>query len=136
GNIILRELGKITKLHHNNVEQAPFVVLKSPDIPSILIETGFISNYREERKLRDPIYQRNIARAIARGVEDYFQQHPPPETWFARHRPMRTHQVTRGESLLMIANLYQVTHEELKNLNNLHNDKIFVGQSLKIPAAS
>ena len=72
GNSILRQLGKIGHLHHGFVEQAPFMVLKSPDIPSLLVETGFLSNPLEEQRLRDPYYQRKMAMAIAAGIKTYF----------------------------------------------------------------
>ncbi len=77
GSVLLQHLGKFAPLHHNTVEQAAFVVLKSPDIPSLLIETGFISNTREERRLRSPQYQTQIAEALLIGIKDYFVHHPP-----------------------------------------------------------
>jgi N-acetylmuramoyl-L-alanine amidase len=77
GSVLLENLGKFAPLHHPNVEQAAFVVLKSPDIPSLLIETGFISNTREERRLRNPLYQEQIAGALLLGIKNYFVQHPP-----------------------------------------------------------
>lgn len=72
GQSILSELKRRTILHHNSVEQAAFVVLKAPDIPSLLIELGFLSNSREEIKLRNKHYQENMARAIMRGIQIYF----------------------------------------------------------------
>lgn len=77
GTDVLHSLGQVTRLHHHSVEQAPFMVLKSPDIPSILIETGFISNPAEEAKLRSPAYQAQLAKAISLGAQNYFEQHPP-----------------------------------------------------------
>lgn len=76
GYTIIHELAKFSKLHHEAVEQAAFVVLKEPDIPSLLVETGFISNSKEEIKLRDKQYQIKIARALAAGIKDYFTKHP------------------------------------------------------------
>ena len=76
GQDVLDELGKVGKLHHSSIEQAPFMVLKSPDIPSILIETGFLSNPSEEERLRNPIYQQQIAQAIYTGLLDYFTTNP------------------------------------------------------------
>lgn len=76
GHAILRELSGITKLHYPRVEQAAFVVLKSPDIPSLLIETGYLSNPKQARKLLDPIYQRQIAASIVAGIKSYFARHP------------------------------------------------------------
>lgn len=84
GEDILQELRQITKLHHNYVEQAPFMVLKSPDIPSLLIETGFISNPEEEQKLSDAGYHAQLAEAIVKGIRRYFELNPPPNSFFAR----------------------------------------------------
>jgi N-acetylmuramoyl-L-alanine amidase len=77
GNHLLRHLRKLTSLHNNKVEQARFVVLKSPDIPSVLIETGFISNLREERNLSNPAYQHRLTQAILAGITGYFWDYPP-----------------------------------------------------------
>lgn len=74
GNDILQSLDDIATLHHKSVEQAPFLVLKSPDIPSILIETGFISNPQEERQLANPFYQNKIAQALAQGILQYIKK--------------------------------------------------------------
>ena len=73
GSYILRELSKAHRLHHKSVEQAAFVVLKSPDIPSVLVETGFISNRKEERLLVSSKHQQKIADAIYRGINKYFK---------------------------------------------------------------
>lgn len=77
GDRILRHLDQMTTLHHNKVEQARFVVLKSPDIPSILVETGFISNPREEFNLTSPSYQTRLSQAIFNGIKRYFWESPP-----------------------------------------------------------
>ena len=77
GDRILRHLDQMTTLHHNKVEQARFVVLKSPDIPSILVETGFISNPREEFNLTSPSYQTRLSQAIFNGIKRYFWDSPP-----------------------------------------------------------
>jgi N-acetylmuramoyl-L-alanine amidase len=74
---VLTELGEINTLHKPHVEQAGFAVLKSPDIPSILVETAFISNPQEERRLRDPAYQNKMADAILSGIKRYFAKNPP-----------------------------------------------------------
>ena len=76
GRLVLAEMGEINHLHKAHVEQAGFAVLKAPDIPSILIETAFISNPEEERKLRDPAYQDKLAEAIADGIRGYFRKNP------------------------------------------------------------
>jgi N-acetylmuramoyl-L-alanine amidase len=77
GNSVLRNIGDFATLHKNRVEQAGFAVLKAPDIPSILIETAFISNPQEEKKLNDESYQERIAEAILAGIKDYFSKNPP-----------------------------------------------------------
>jgi N-acetylmuramoyl-L-alanine amidase len=73
GNAVLKRLGRVTDLHGNRVQQAGFAVLKSPDIPSILVETEFISNPASEQKLRSKAYQREVAQAILAGVNEYLQ---------------------------------------------------------------
>ena len=77
GSSVLRQLGGVGAVHKPNVEQAAFAVLKSPDIPSILVETAFISNPQEERRLGDPHYQQQVSEAIFKGVHDYLVKHPP-----------------------------------------------------------
>jgi N-acetylmuramoyl-L-alanine amidase len=77
GKAVLQEMGGINRLHKNYVEQAGFAVLKAPDIPSILIETAFISNPEEEKKLKNPVYQDKMADAIFTGIKRYFSKNPP-----------------------------------------------------------
>ena len=77
GSALLGEIGNVGALHKRNVEQAGFAVLKAPDIPSVLVETAFISNPEEEAKLRSEAYQEQLADAIMRGVNRYFQKNPP-----------------------------------------------------------
>lgn len=88
GNV-LKALGALGPTHRGYVERANFVVLRSPDVPSILVETAFISNPREERKLRDPAHQRLLATAVMSGVKSYFESTPPPGTWFAAQAAAR-----------------------------------------------
>ncbi|HRH82306.1 MAG TPA: N-acetylmuramoyl-L-alanine amidase [Thiobacillaceae bacterium] len=82
GRYVLDQLGGINTLHKAQVEQAGFAVLKAPDIPSILVETAFISNPEEEKKLNDAVYQNKMAAALVDGIKTYFDQNPP----LARHR--------------------------------------------------
>lgn len=77
GKVVLKEIGGINRLHKGSVEQAGFAVLKAPDIPSILIETAFISNPEEEAKLTNDAYQDELAEAIVRGIKKYFAKNPP-----------------------------------------------------------
>lgn len=83
GKRILSHMGRFAPLHKPRVEQAAFVVLKSPDIPSLLVETGFISNPSEEKQLGSSAYRKKMAQAIMAGIEDYFREVPPPGTLLA-----------------------------------------------------
>ncbi|MEW6690968.1 MAG: N-acetylmuramoyl-L-alanine amidase, partial [Pseudomonadota bacterium] len=86
GNAVLGELGQVNTLHKARVEQASFAVLKAPDVPSILVETAFISNPEEEKRLNDEAYQESIARAILAGIKRYLARHPPrPQSPLALH---------------------------------------------------
>jgi adenylosuccinate synthase len=80
---VLTGLKKLGKTHKGAVERANFVVLRSPDVPSMLVETAFISNPGEERKLNDPSHRSDLARAILDGVNTYFERQPPPGTLYA-----------------------------------------------------
>jgi N-acetylmuramoyl-L-alanine amidase len=84
GSEVLGQIGKVGKLHKASVEQAGFAVLKAPDVPSILVETAFISNPEEEAKLRDPVYQEKLVQALTTGIQRYFAKNPP----LARSRPL------------------------------------------------
>src|SRR6266513_85411 len=77
GDLVLRRLGAVNNLHRPRVEQASFAVLKAPDVPSILVETAFISNPQEEKRLNDESYQNKLARAVLDGIRDYIVKHPP-----------------------------------------------------------
>jgi len=89
GNV-LKALGNLGPTHRGYVERANFVVLRSPDVPSILVETAFISNPDEERKLRDPSHQSRLASAVMTGVRGYFEATPPPGSWFAAQASRRS----------------------------------------------
>lgn len=140
GQKVLNNIGRVTPLHKQRVEQAGFMVLKSPDIPSILVETGFISNSNEASKLATASHQQALARSISSGVRQFFQQNPPPGTYIAWLRDSgkiaqgpRDHRVSPGESLAMIAVRYQVSAASLRSANNLKSDELKVGQVLTIP---
>jgi N-acetylmuramoyl-L-alanine amidase len=77
GNSVLKRLERVNTLHKPHVEQASFAVLKAPDVPSILVETAFISNPQEEKRLNDEAYQDKLARALLEGIRDYIAKHPP-----------------------------------------------------------
>ncbi|WGV22129.1 MULTISPECIES: N-acetylmuramoyl-L-alanine amidase [unclassified Pseudomonas] len=143
GQKVLGNMGRITSLHKQRVEQAGFMVLKSPDIPSILVETGFISNNNEAAKLATASHQQALARSIHTGVRQYFQQNPPPGTYIAWLRDTgkiaagpREHTVRPGETLAMLAVRYQVSAASLRSTNNLKSDELKVGQRLDIPATT
>ncbi|MDZ4730721.1 MAG: N-acetylmuramoyl-L-alanine amidase [Xanthomonadales bacterium] len=130
---VFSNMRSVGKTHKNTVEHANFMVLKSPDVPSILVETAFISNPSEEQRLRDPGWQKRIASAIANGVQDYFYLSPPPGTWIAANRQAIRHRVVSGDTLGDIASRYQVTVYRLRNANDLKSDVIRVGSELLIP---
>ena len=155
---ILREVAPIAHLHKKEPQAASLAVLKAPDIPSILFETGFISNYNEERLLKDPNHQHKLALAMFRAIKGYFEKSPPADSLFAAHKnngrsvptvmpstqnrsaavvstgnSSRTHKVKRGESLSRVSKQYGVSMAELRLLNNLLSDNILIGQVLRIP---
>ena len=143
GNKVLGNMGRITPLHKRRVEQAGFMVLKSPDIPSILVETGFISNPNEARKLASSGHQQALARSITSGVRQFFHENPPPGSYIAWMRDNgkialgpREHVVSSGESLALIAQRYQISLALLRSANSLRSDVIKVGQKLQIPATA
>ncbi|RVT47883.1 LysM peptidoglycan-binding domain-containing protein [Rheinheimera sediminis] len=153
---VLREMSTVAHLHKKEPQAASLAVLKAPDIPSILVETGFISNYNEERLLKDPNHQHKLALAIFRAIKGYFEKSPPADSLFAAHKNNgrsvptvmptsqnrsatvasnghRTHKVKRGESLSRVAKQYGVSMAELRRHNNLKSDNILIGQVLRIP---
>lgn len=138
GDRVLGEIGKVTKLHKHQVEQAGFAVLKSPDVPSILVETGFISNPDEANKLDTFGHRKKLATAIFHGVKSYFNDTPPAGTyvaWKKHSTAALSHTIAKGDTLIGIANRYRVSVNDLKALNGLKNADIKIGQILKIPAS-
>lgn len=139
GNV-LTELDRIGELKKTRVAQAGFVVLKSPDIPSMLIETAFISNPEEERRLKNPQHQERLAGAIHAGVRAYFYANPPAGTRVAmlaareRGKALRVI-VGSGETLAQVADRYDVPVEALKRANGLAGDSIDAGTVLDIPGS-
>jgi N-acetylmuramoyl-L-alanine amidase len=126
---MLGELKRLGKTHKSSVQRAGFVVLKSPDIPSILVETAFISNPAEEDNLRNTQHQAKLAQAMLSGIRDYFDNHPPPGTL----RVARKHTVKDGDTLSEIAAAYQVNLNSLRGFNSLKSDQLRVGDTLRIP---
>jgi N-acetylmuramoyl-L-alanine amidase len=129
---MLGGLKRLGKMHKSSVQRAGFVVLKSPDIPSILIETAFISNPQEENKLRDKRHQKKLAQAMLSGIRDYFGSNPPPGTHMAA-LAARKYKVKSGDTLSQIAAVYQVSLSSLRGYNSLKSDRLRVGDTLRIP---
>jgi N-acetylmuramoyl-L-alanine amidase len=140
GAEVIKSISPINKLHKSNVEQASFIVLKSPDIPSILVETGFISNPGEAKKLRTAAHQKRMAGAIFKGVSSYFKKTPPEGTLLAQRVSQSprviAYKIKSGDTLSEIAQRYRVSQFALKSLNALKSDRLRVGQILKIPERS
>jgi N-acetylmuramoyl-L-alanine amidase len=138
GNNIAKQMGQVTKMHRSSVQQAGFLVLKSPDLPSILVEAAFISNPAEEAKLRDTGHQGRLANAVLSGIRNYFYTNPPPDTQIAmdlRRQPAKQvrYVVARGDTVSQIAERYNVRAADIRRANKLSSDKIRVGQTLSIP---
>ncbi|ACT14739.1 N-acetylmuramoyl-L-alanine amidase AmiB [Pectobacterium aroidearum] len=154
---VLRELQRVGGLHKRRPEHASLGVLRSPDIPSLLVETGFISNVAEERLLGSNDYQEKIANAIYQGLRGYFQTHPMQSLPKQESRPLQSaasdtatssgnvstakasagstrHTVARGETLSSIARRYGVSLAAMRDVNKLNKDIVWVGQRLNIPA--
>ena len=143
GQKVLSNIGQVTPLHKRRVEQAGFMVLKSPDIPSILVETGFISNSNEANKLQSSGHQQALARSIRTGVKQFFQQNPPPGTYIAWLRDTgkiargpSTHVVRPGETLAMLAARYELGIATLRSANDLKTDELKIGQEITIPSTA
>ena len=135
GEAVLGALSGTVKLHKRRVEQAGFVVLKTPDVPSILVETGYISNPAEARRLATAAHQRRVAAAIAAGVQAYLARYPPPGTMLASMEGGSTlkYVIKRGDTLSEIAEHNRVSLRSLRAMNGIVGDRIRIGQVLFIP---
>lgn len=138
GSKVIRELGKVGTVHRRRVQLAGLLVLKSPDVPSILVETNFISNPNEEKKLKSSAHQKRLASAILAGIRGYFYTNPPLDTQIAldqKRTPTKqvSHVISRGDTLSDIAQRYNVSMSAIRSANKLSNDRIRVGQTLRIP---
>jgi N-acetylmuramoyl-L-alanine amidase len=138
GQRLIRRMSAVTAMRRTQVQQAPFLVLKSPDIPSVLVETAYISNPREEASLRSSKHQTALAVALRQGIEDYFAANPPEGSYFAVHPPVTPseplrHVIARGETLSGIAERYRVSSASIRRSNGLRSDVLRVGQVLTIP---
>ena len=135
---IYGKMSDFAHMHKNHVERAGFLVLKSPDIPSALIETGFISNPGEAAKLRTTAYQKKMAKAIASGVKRYFYDNPPSNSYVAGLVEARQQQivykVVKGDTLSGIAVRYGTSISQLRKTNNMTSKSVLrIGQELVIP---
>ncbi|WP_338365596.1 N-acetylmuramoyl-L-alanine amidase [uncultured Pseudoalteromonas sp.] len=132
---VVKELKKVAKLHKKEPQHASLAVLKSPDIPSILVETGFISNPREERMLKSANHQERLAKAMFTSIKNYYLKNPPDDSLFAKLKSQypTKHKVRPGESLSLLASRYGVSVAKLKQANKLRSNTLFIGQELDIP---
>lgn len=129
---VIQELRQVTKMHTSKPVYASLAVLKSPDIPSILVETGFISNPQEEKLLFQNYHRNKLAGAISNAVVEYFKANPPEGMIVVNQLSGSTHKVKSGESLSVIAHNYGTTTANLMKWNSLKSSKVFVGQELKV----
>ncbi|MGK0248952.1 MAG: N-acetylmuramoyl-L-alanine amidase [Oleispira sp.] len=146
GKSILKRMDKISRLHKKQVGEAAFMVLKAPDIPALLIETGFISNPGEAKKLATSSYQNKMAREIFTGLTQYFDEEPPEGSYvawkkkgsitsLARSDVLRRYTIRRGDTLSHIAKTHKVSVTDIRRLNGIKNNRIQVGQTIKLPAS-
>ena len=133
-NKVIAQLRKVTKMHKKTPQNGNFSVLKSSDIPSILVETGFISNHKEEKNLTWSKHQQLLASAIHSGIRNYFMAHPLTDSYFAA-MGYKSHKVRSGESLSVLAQRYNISMTKLKSVNKLKSNALRIGQTLKIPRA-
>lgn len=136
GELLVTELSRVAKMHKRRVEQAGFAVLKSPDVPSVLVETGYISNPDEARRLHSPAYQEKIATALFEGVRAYMEQQAPAGSLIAWQREQGgvRYTIARGDTLSGIAVRYGTSTRRIKQANGLSGDRIRAGQVIIIPA--
>lgn len=133
GSEVLGQLKAVNRVHKKKVQQAGFAVLKAPNIPSILLETAFISNPREEKNLRSSAHQKKLSKAITRGINKYFARKAPPGTWLASFTG--DYEVCSGDSVALIANKHDVNELDLRARNGLYVDNLLAGQVIKIPVS-
>ncbi len=137
GTSILKSLDSVTRLRRDKVQQASLQVLNSPDIPSILIETGYLTNPNDARRLNSAGFRNQMAASIAQGIMNYFYEVPPEGTLVAWQKARGitpgSYSVKRGDSLSEIAERFRTSVSELKDINNLRSNIIQIGQILTIP---
>ncbi len=133
GGEILKQIKRVNRIHKKRVQQAGFAVLKAPNIPSVLLETAFISNPREERNLRNAAYQKKVAKAITRGVSHYFVRKAPPDTWLSEMASQ--YKIKQGDTVASIAKQYDVSTTDLCARNALSSERLIAGRVIKIPVS-
>jgi N-acetylmuramoyl-L-alanine amidase len=134
GDDVLTELARIGPIHLQSVQQAGFAVLKAPDVPSILVETAFISNPAEEKTLRSRSFQRKLAGALFSGVQRYLRRRQPPVVrQDVVDSAARVHVVQPGDTLAGIARTYGIHEDALRFANNLPDSALQVGRKLLLP---
>ncbi len=133
GKKILEKVASVAKRHSSRVEQAAFVVLKSTSIPSVLIESGFVSNKKEALYLTNSKYQDTLALSFLRAIEAYFKDKKPKNSYFDGSVTKKYIKVQKGDSLKKIAGKYKISIDNLIKLNHMTSDKIYVGQTLILP---
>jgi N-acetylmuramoyl-L-alanine amidase len=137
---ILSEMGKVAKLHNSKPINTSLAVLRSPQIPSVLVETGFISNPTEEKLLFQRSHQDKLARAVTKAVVKYLKENPPEGIILSNATSstgsVSQHKVSRGESLSVIASKYGTSTQALMKYNNLKSSSLAIGQVLKIPGGA
>ncbi|MGF1813481.1 N-acetylmuramoyl-L-alanine amidase [Vibrio splendidus] len=137
---ILSEMGKVAKLHNSKPINTSLAVLRSPQIPSVLVETGFISNPTEEKLLFQRSHQDKLARAVTKAVVKYLKANPPEGIILSNATSstgsVSRHKVSRGESLSVIASKYGTSTQTLMKFNNLKSSSLAIGQVLKIPSSA
>lgn len=130
---IIDEMSVVTKMHKTKPQAASLAVLKSPDKPSLLVETGFISNPDEERLLTSNAHQQKMARALYNGIRRYFVSNPIDNTYLANQNSF-TYTVKSGDSLSVLAQRYNTTVKAIKTENNLRSNVLKIGQKITIPS--
>ncbi len=130
---VLKEIGRVTNLHKTSPGHASLAVLKSPDIPSLLVEAGFITNPQEEILLLNSSHQQKIANAVFKGILAYFNEFPPDGTLMSALKKGIRHKVTLGQSLSVIAKKYGSSVSGIKATNGLKSNILRIGQVLTVP---
>lgn len=135
--MVHKNIAKVApKMHKKHIEKNSFVVLKNPDIPSILVESGFLTNPKEEKLLKDKNYRKKFAKSVMQGLKKYFRSNAPDGTLYAKKYRKNFYRVQRGDSLSKIAYRFKVSLKAIKTANNLKTNTVRVGQKLIIPKST